>query len=60
MARCGRDDILVCVDEALGCDDTTWPEGLWVLPFRKRVDPRAVLVAAAARLGIDPGQGERP
>ncbi len=52
LVAAGRDDLLVCVDETLACDDATWPEGLWILPFRGRLDPAAVLAAASGRLGI--------
>ena len=45
-------DILLCVDDTLGCDDSSRPGGLAVLRFRKRVDPGAVLGAAAERLGV--------
>jgi len=52
LVASGRTDILLCVDDSLGCDDSSWPEGLAVLRFRKRVDPRSVLSAAAVKLGI--------
>ncbi len=52
LVAAGRDDLLICLDESLGCDEATWPPGLWILPFRKRLDPEAVLAVASERLGI--------
>jgi predicted nuclease of restriction endonuclease-like RecB superfamily len=41
LERAGRSDLIICIDEALGCDTASLPAG--VIPFRRRVDAAAVV-----------------
>jgi len=43
LRRAGRRDLVLCVDETLGCDEAELPPDLPVVWFRRRVDPAEVI-----------------
>jgi hypothetical protein len=49
LARAGRADLLLCIDEDLAVGQSDLPPGMPVLRFRRRVDAQAVLDALEAR-----------
>jgi len=48
LRQADRRDLILCVDQTLGCSESDLPEGLPVVWFKRRIDPAEVIARAEA------------